>query len=53
MIEPKAQVYRMQHIHIFKAVNGEIVEHWANRNDLRAARQLGLRLTNSDISQAR
>jgi predicted ester cyclase len=41
---PSGQEYSIQHIHLFKVVDGQIVEHWANRDDLGAARQLGLEL---------
>jgi predicted ester cyclase len=42
--EPEGQPYTIQHMHLFKIVDGQIVEHWANRDDLGAARQLGLEL---------
>lgn len=42
--EPRGRTYTIQHIHLFKIVDGQIVEHWANRDDLGAARQLGLEL---------
>ena len=44
LAEPTGQAYTLQHMHLFKIVDGEIVEHWANRDDLGAARQLGLEL---------
>jgi len=50
--EPTGKEYTFQHMHLFKVVNGQIVEHWANRDDLGAARQLGLDLkpsTNSTV----
>ena len=34
----------LQHIHIFRLVDGKIKEHWANRDDLGAARQLNMEL---------
>ncbi|MDE1853287.1 MAG: ester cyclase [Thaumarchaeota archaeon] len=34
----------VQHIHLFRVVDGKIVEHWANRDDLGAARQVGREL---------
>ena len=43
-VPPSGQEYTFQHIHLFKVVDGKIVEHWANRDDLGAARQLGLEL---------
>lgn len=39
---PAGERYSLQHIHLFRIVDGQIVEHWANRDDLGAARQLGL-----------
>jgi hypothetical protein len=44
MTPPLGQRYTIQHLHLFKIVDGQIVEHWANRDDLGAARQLGLEL---------
>jgi predicted ester cyclase len=34
--------FSVQHIHIFRVTDGKISEHWACRDDLGAARQLGL-----------
>ena len=45
---PTGQTYKFQDIHIFKVVEGKIVEHWANRDDLGAARQIGLKLKPAD-----
>jgi predicted ester cyclase len=45
--KPTGAPYTIQHIHMFKIVGGEIVEHWANRDDLGAARQMGLELAPS------
>lgn len=36
--------YTVQHLHIFRIVDGRITAHWANRDDLGAARQTGLEL---------
>jgi predicted ester cyclase len=44
LAEPKGQTFTLQHMHLFRIVDGQIVEHWANRDDLGAARQLGLEL---------
>jgi len=44
LAEPKGQIYSLQHMHLFRIVDGLIVEHWANRDDLGVARQLGLEL---------
>ncbi len=43
-IEPTGREYTVQHIHFFRIAGGKIVEHWANRDDLAAARQIGLDL---------
>ena len=42
--EPTGLPFTAQHIHMFKIVDGKIKEHWAGRDDLGAARQLGLEL---------
>jgi predicted ester cyclase len=44
---PKGERFTFQHLHLFKIVDGLIVEHWANRDDLGAARQIGLELAPS------
>ncbi len=44
-IPATGRTYTVQHIHLFRVVGGKIVEHWANRDDLGAARQLGLKLS--------
>ncbi len=41
---PTGRPYQVQHMHLFRVVNGELVEHWANRDDLGAATQVGLAL---------
>jgi len=43
-IEPTGRSYTVQHIHLFRIVDGKITEHWANRDDLGAAQQIGLEL---------
>ncbi len=40
-IPPTGRTYRAQHMHLFRVVDGKITDHWANRDDLGAARQLG------------
>ena len=42
--EPTGAPFTTQHIHMYRIVDGKIAEHWANRDDLGAARQLGLDL---------
>jgi predicted ester cyclase len=44
---PKGERFTFQHLHLFKISDGLIVEHWANRDDLGAARQIGLELAPS------
>jgi ketosteroid isomerase-like protein len=42
--EPTGRKYTVQHMHLFRIVDGKITEHWANRDDLGAAKQIGLEL---------
>jgi len=46
-LNPTGRTYSVQHIHMFRISQGKIVEHWANRDDLGAARQVGLELRRS------
>jgi ketosteroid isomerase-like protein len=41
-LAPTGRTYEDQHIHMFRVVEGLIVEHQANRDDLGAAKQIGL-----------
>ncbi|MGA8092275.1 MAG: ester cyclase [Thermoplasmata archaeon] len=41
---PTGRSYQVQHIHLFRVVDGKLVEHWANRDDLGAATQAGFAL---------
>jgi SnoaL-like polyketide cyclase len=43
-LRPTGGRYTVQHLHLFRVVDGRLVEHWATRDDLGAARQLGLEL---------
>lgn len=43
-LEPTGRSYSVQHIHMFRVVDGKLKEHWANRDDLGAAHQIGLEL---------
>lgn len=43
-IGPNGQNYENQHMHLFRVVDGRLTEHWATRDDLGAARQIGLEL---------
>lgn len=49
-IPPTNKKFKVQHIHMFRLKENEIVEHWANRDDIGMMRQLGLPL---DIVQPR
>jgi len=42
---PDGRPFTTQHMHMYRVVDGKIREHWANRDDLGAARQLGLDLS--------
>jgi predicted ester cyclase len=42
---PTGRAYEVQHMHLFRVVNGQLTEHWANRDDLGAATQVGFTLT--------
>jgi predicted ester cyclase len=41
-VPPTGKGFKTQHIHMFRMEDGLIVEHWASRNDVDMARQLGL-----------
>lgn len=43
-LPPTGREYTVQHLHLFRVVGGKITEHWACRDDLGAARQVGLEL---------
>jgi ketosteroid isomerase-like protein len=43
-VEPTGRSYAVQHIHLFRIADGKLAEHWANRDDLGNARQIGLEL---------
>ncbi len=44
-VPPTHKEYTVQHIHIFEVRDGKIVKHWANRDDLGMAQQLGFTFT--------
>jgi len=44
-VPPTHKDYTVQHVHIFEVRNGKIVAHWANRDDLGMAKQLGFTIT--------
>ena len=41
-VPPTGKSFKTQHIHMFRMKDGLIIEHWAARNDVGMARQLGL-----------
>ena len=43
-VKPTGHPYEVQHMHFFKIVDGKITEHWATRDDLGAATQVGFAL---------
>jgi len=51
-VPPTGKSFKTQHIHMFRMEDGLIVEHWAARNDVDMARQLGL-LPEAAISTAK
>jgi predicted ester cyclase len=43
-VAPTQRTYEVQHMHMFKIANGLITEHWATRDDLGTATQVGFTL---------
>ncbi len=41
-VAPTGKNFKAQHIHMFRLKDGLVVEHWASRDDIAMARQLGL-----------
>lgn len=41
-VEPTGKSFEVQHIHWYKMRDGEIIDHYANRDDLGMMQQLGL-----------
>jgi predicted ester cyclase len=41
-VQPTGRRFEVSHIHMMRVVDGLIVEHWANRDDLGMLQQLGL-----------
>jgi len=44
-VPPTHKDYAVQRIHIFTVRDGQIVAHWANRDDLGMAKQLSFTIT--------
>jgi len=44
-VPPTGKKIKVQHIHMFRLQDGQIVEHWACRDDVDMMRQLGLPLS--------
>jgi predicted ester cyclase len=40
-VQPTGNKVEVQHIHIYRVADGQVVEHWAVRDDLEVARQIG------------
>jgi predicted ester cyclase len=43
-VAPTGRTYQVEHLHLFKIESGLITEHWATRDDLGAALQVGFTL---------
>ena len=43
-VPPTGRAYQVEHLHLFKIESGLITEHWATRDDLGAALQVGFTL---------
>ncbi|MGE0682475.1 MAG: ester cyclase [Candidatus Binatia bacterium] len=41
-VQPTGRFFEVQHIHMYQIQNGQIVEHFANRDDIGMMQQLGL-----------
>jgi predicted ester cyclase len=41
-VEPTGRSFEVQHIHMYRIVDGKIADHFANRDDVGIMRQLGL-----------
>jgi predicted ester cyclase len=52
LAKPEGRTFVFQHIHLFRLADGKIEEHWANRDDLGAAKQLGLELVPTGSSRS-
>ena len=41
-VQPTGRTFEVQHMHMYRVVDGKIAEHFANRDDVGMMRQLGL-----------
>jgi steroid delta-isomerase-like uncharacterized protein len=41
-VQPTGRSFEVQHMHMYRVLNGKIAEHFANRDDVGMVRQLGL-----------
>ncbi|HXW91261.1 MAG TPA: ester cyclase [Terriglobales bacterium] len=41
-VQPTGRTFEVQHIHMYRVLDGKIAEHFANRDDIGMMRQLGL-----------
>jgi predicted ester cyclase len=41
-VQPTGRTFEVQHIHMYRVLNGKITEHFASRDDVGMMRQLGL-----------
>ena len=41
-VQPTGRSFEVQHIHMYRVLDGKIAEHFANRDDVGMMRQLGL-----------
>jgi len=41
-VQPTGRTFKVQHIHMYRVLDGKIAEHFASRDDVEMMRQLGL-----------
>jgi predicted ester cyclase len=41
-VQPTGRSFEVQHIHMYRVLEGKIAEHFASRDDVEMMRQLGL-----------
>jgi predicted ester cyclase len=41
-VQPTGRAFEVQHIHMYRVLDGKIAEHFANQDDVGMMRQLGL-----------